>query len=392
MKDAVAPLSEYPAVRKVLAELAHQPILALIAGFLMTTILQSSSASMGILIALSSQGLMPLQAALPILYGDNIGSCTTSLISSVGANKNAKRAATMHLCFNVIGTILFMFILNKPITMVVQYLNPTDPARQIANSHTLFNIVNVILLLPFSKFIVKLAMLIIPDKDDEEKESTTIIKYLDDRMLETPAIAYGNIIRESLRMGKKAKDGFTSATNALINKSQKQINETFEKEKVINEQQKRIIDYLIKLSNRSLDDNMRKSLDLLFHTINDIERIGDLSENIAELAENAIKNNVKFSERALDEIKEIYNKTLESYDLSLEAMKQNDMSIANNAIELEEDVDELDKAYRNEHMRRLNKNICSIDSGIIYLDLLTNIERISDHAASIAKRVIMVNE
>ena len=298
----------------------------------------------------------------------------------------------MHLCFNIIGTILFMIILNKPITWIVQYLNPNDSARQIANSHTLFNIVNVILLLPFSKFIVKLAMLIIPDKDDEEKESTTIIKYLDDRMLETPAIAYGNIIRESLRMGKKAKDGFTSATNALINKSQKQINETFEKEKVINEQQKRIIDYLIKLSNRSLDDNMRKSLDLLFHTINDIERIGDLSENIAELAENAIKNNVKFSERALDEIKEIYNKTLESYDLSLEAMKQNDMSIANNAIELEEDVDELDKAYRNEHMKRLNQHLCSIDSGIIYLDLLTNIERISDHSASIAKRVIMVNK
>ena len=149
---------------------------------------------------------------------------------------------------------------------------------------------------------------------------------------------------------------------------------------------------VIKLSNRSLDDNMRKSLDLLFHTINDIERIGDLSENIAELAENAIKNNVKFSERALDEIKEIYNKTLESYDLSLEAMKQNDMSIANNAIELEEDVDELDKAYRNEHMKRLNQHLCSIDSGIIYLDLLTNIERISDHSASIAKRVIMVNK
>ena len=392
MKDAVAPLSEYPFVRSILASIANQPILALIAGFLMTTCLQSSSASMGILIALASQGLMPLHGALPILYGDNIGSCTTSLLSSIGTNKNAKRAALMHLCFNVIGTLLFMFILNKPITMIVTRLDPTDISRQIANSHTLFNIVNVILLLPFSKFIVKLAMLIIPDKDDEEKESTTIIKYLDDRMLETPAIAYGNIIRESLRMGKKAKDGFTSATNALINKSQKQINETFEKEKVINEQQKRIIDYLIKLSNRSLDDNMRKSLDLLFHTINDIERIGDLSENIAELAENAIKNNVKFSERALDEIKEIYNKTLESYDLSLEAMKQNDMSIANNAIELEEDVDELDKAYRNEHMKRLNQHLCSIDSGIIYLDLLTNIERISDHSASIAKRVIMVNK
>lgn len=392
MKDAVAPLSEYPSVRKVLAELAHQPILALIAGFLMTTILQSSSASMGILIALSSQGLMPLQAALPILYGDNIGSCTTSLLSSVGANKNAKRAATMHLCFNIIGTILFMFILNKPITMVVQYLNPTDPARQIANSHTLFNIVNVILLLPFSKFIVKLAMLIIPDKAGYEEVDNTITKYLDSRMLETPAIAYGNIIRESLRMGGKAKDCFTSATSALINKSPKSINESFEKEKLVNAQQKEIINYLIKLSNKALDEKMRLSLDLLFHTINDIERVGDLSENIAELAQESINNNVNFSEEAIDEIQNIFNKTLEAYSLALDAMKGNDVNISKRVIILEETVDELDKAYRNEHMRRLNKNICSIDSGIIYLDLLTNIERISDHAASIAKRVIMVNE
>lgn len=393
MKEAVSPLSEYPAVRKVLAELAAQPLFALFAGFLMTTILQSSSASMGILIALSSQGLMPLSAALPILYGDNIGSCTTSLISSVGANKNAKRAAIMHLCFNIIGTILFMVILNKPITWIVQYLNPTDTARQIANSHTLFNIINVILLLPFSKFIVKLAMLIIPDKaEDKMNNNNAITKYLDVRMLETPAIAYGNIIRESLRMGGKAKESFISATTALLDKSQKKINETFEKERLINEQQKKIIDYLIKLSNKSLDDKMRMTLDLLFHTINDIERVGDLSENIAELAEDAIRSNVKLSDEARGEVENIFNKALDSYSLSLESMKNNDISIAKHVIELEESIDELDKIYRNEHMKRLNKHLCSIDSGIIYLDLLTNIERISDHSASIAKRVIMVNE
>lgn len=392
MKDAVSPLSEYPIVRRILTEIAHKPLIALIAGFLMTTILQSSSASMGILIALSSQGLMPLSGALPILYGDNIGSCTTSLISSVGANKNAKRAATMHLIFNVLGTILFMFILHKPITMVVQYLNPNDPARQIANSHTLFNIVNVIILLPFSKLIVKQAMLIIPDKDGEEEDENAVTKYLDERMLETPAIAYGNIIRESLRMGGKAKDCFTCAAAGLLEKSPKMINESLGKEKLINQQQKKIIDYLIKLSNKTLDVKTRKALDLLFHTINDIERVGDLSENIAELAEDTIENNVTFSDEAISEINEIYSKTLESYTLSLEAMKNNDVNIAKRAIELEEDVDELDKSYRNEHMRRLNKNICTIDSGIIYLDLLTNIERISDHSASIAKRVINVNE
>ena len=233
MKDAVAPLSEYPFVRSILASIANQPILALIAGFLMTTCLQSSSASMGILIALASQGLMPLHGALPILYGDNIGSCTTSLLSSIGTNKNAKRAALMHLCFNVIGTLLFMFILNKPITMIVTRLDPTDISRQIANSHTLFNLINVVLLLPFSKYIVKLAMLIIPDKGQEEDNENRVIKYLDERMLETPSIAFGNTIKEVLRMGKNSKKSLVFSMDGLLKKSQEDVNMTFEKEKIV---------------------------------------------------------------------------------------------------------------------------------------------------------------
>ena len=252
MKDALAPLSEYEAFKNALAYLAKYPILALIAGFLLTTILQSSSASMGILIALSSQGLMPLSAALPVLYGDNIGSCTTSLLSSLGANRNAKRAATMHLCFNILGTILFMLVLNIPIRMIVEYIDPNDTARQIANAHTLFNLVNVAILLPFSKYIVKLVMFLIPEKP-EDKEGKNTTKYIDGRMLETPAIAYANIIREALRMGLKAKESYTSAVLGVTKRSQKDIDNTFEKEKLINKEQKKIISYLIKLSNKSLD-------------------------------------------------------------------------------------------------------------------------------------------
>ena len=392
MKDAVAPLSTYPAFRNIIAQLTKHPLLALLAGFLMTTILQSSSASMGILIALSSQGLMPLSGALPILYGDNIGSCTTSLLSSIGANKNAKRAATMHLCFNIIGTILFMFVLNKPITAVVQYLNPADPARQIANSHTLFNVVNVIILLPFSKLIVKLAMLLIPDRPGDEEDDSVVTKYLDERMLETPAIAFANIVRESLRMGEKAKQSLTNSVSALLQKSEQNISVCYEKEKLINEQQIQILDYLIKLSNKALDEKMRMTLDLLFHTVNDIERVGDLSENIAELAQTCIKNNIDFSESAIKEINEIYEKVLEAYTLSLISMKENNVSTANEVLSIEETVDNLDKNYRNQHMSRLNQHHCSVESSIVYLDLLTNLERISDHSASIAKRVIKVNE
>ena len=392
MKDAVAPLSQYEGFRSILAGLASHPLLALLAGFAMTTCLQSSSASMGILIALSSQGLMPLAGALPILYGDNIGSCTTSLLSSVGANKNAKRAALMHLCFNVIGTILFMLVLNKPISMIVTHLDPTDTARQIANAHSLFNVINVILLLPFSKYIVKLVMLLIPDKQGEEEYDSRITKYLDERMLETPSIAFGNTIREILRMGNKAKKSFTCSMNALLEKSQEDANKTFEKEKLLNEQQRKVLDYLIKLSNKTLDDKMRLSLDLLFHTVNDIERVGDLSENIAELAESTIDKKTKVSESAKSEIIDIYNKVLDAYTLSLDAMKQNSVKFANDVLRIEDEVDALDKLYRAKHMNRLNSHSCSIDSGIMYLDLLTNLERISDHSASIAKRVIKINQ
>ena len=359
MKDAVAPLSEYPFVRSILASIANQPILALIAGFLMTTCLQSSSASMGILIALASQGLMPLHGALPILYGDNIGSCTTSLLSSIGTNKNAKRAALMHLCFNVIGTLLFMFILNKPITMIVTRLDPTDISRQIANSHTLFNLINVVLLLPFSKYIVKLAMLIIPDKGQEEDNENRVIKYLDERMLETPSIAFGNTIKEVLRMGKNSKKSLVFSMDGFLKKSQEDVNMTFEKEKIVNEQQRKILDYL---------------------------------ENIAELAQWFINGNIELSDSAKDEIVEIYNKVLECYNLSLNAMKENNTSVAKNVLKLESEVDMLEKAYKNKHMERINYNSCGIDAGIIYLDLLTNLERISDHCASIAKRVIKINE
>lgn len=390
MKDALAPLSEYEAFKNALAYLAKYPILALIAGFLLTTILQSSSASMGILIALSSQGLMPLSAALPVLYGDNIGSCTTSLLSSLGANRNAKRAATMHLCFNILGTILFMFVLNIPIRMIVEYIDPNDTARQIANAHTLFNLVNVAILLPFSKYIVKLVMFLIPEKP-EEKEGKNTTKYIDGRMLETPAIAYANIIREALRMGLKAKESYTSAVLGVTKRSQKDIDNTFEKEKLINKEQKKIISYLIKLSNKSLDEKMRMSVDLLFHTVNDIERIGDLSENVAELAEGCLKNNVNISLEGIKEIENFYSQALKTYELALESMKENNVDLANKSLESEEEVNKLDKKYREEHMHRLNNNQCTIDSGVVYLDLLTNIERISDHAVSIAKRVIKIN-
>ncbi|WP_270646659.1 Na/Pi cotransporter family protein [Paeniclostridium hominis] len=387
MKEAVKPLAEYKGFTDAFVAFGNKPILGILLGFGITAIVQSSSASMGMLLALASQGLIPLTAALPILYGENIGTCVTSLISSIGASINARRAALMHLVFNVIGTIVFMLILTKPITMMVQYLNPEDVSRQIANAHTLFNVINVILLLPFSKYIVKLTMKLMPEKECEKEKDKTVF-YIDERMMETPSIALSNTVKETLRMGEKAKLSLNNAMEGFLEKSKSKVDASFEEEKLINKLQKSILNYLLKLSKTSLNYYSRESVDLLFNTVNDIERVGDHAENIAELAISTIENNLNVSKDGEKELKDLYEKVIETYNTALECMEKSDIDLACRVIKLEEQVDIMEKTCRLNHMRRLNENSCNIDAGVIFLDLLSNLERVADHSANIAQQVI----
>jgi len=387
MKNAVEPLAEYKGFTDLLVGFGDHPLLGLLLGFGITAIVQSSSASMGMLIALASQGLVPLNAALPILYGQNIGTCVTSLISSVGASRNAKRAAVMHLIFNILGTAVFLIILNKPVVSLVTNMNPGDVARQIANTHTLFNIISVIILLPFTKLIINLAIKLVPDKAGEEDESKAI-KYLDDRIVETPSIAVVSVVKETLRMGKKAKESVNYAIDGFVEKSQENIDKSFKNEKIVNELQKDILNYLIKLSKAHLDEDAREEVDSLFNTVNDIERIGDHAENIAELAQDIIDLDLKLSKQATEEVKELYNKVISTYDYALQAMKNYDVDLAYKVIRMEEQVNIMEKSCRANHIHRLNNNLCSIDGGIIFLELISNLERISDHAVNIAQQVI----
>ncbi|WP_099188798.1 Na/Pi cotransporter family protein [Tepidibacter mesophilus] len=389
MKDAVKPLREVKAFTDALVSFGHNPFLGILMGFGLTVIVQSSSASMGILLALASEGLMPLSSALPILYGENIGTCITALLSSIGASKNAKRAAIMHLTFNIIGTTIFAFVLRAPITMLVTKLNPIDVTRQIANAHTLFNIINVIIQFPFAMFIVKIAMTIIPEKEDEKEYKLT--KYIDDRILETPSIALSNSIREALRMGKTARKSFESSMNAVLNRSRKDVDETFAKERKINELQKLLTEYLMKLSNKDLSVNHREIVDGLFHTIGDIERVGDHADNIAELAIEVIEKEIVFSESAIQDLKVMFEKVMLAYKTSIDSMKNADIDLALSVLKIEEQIDEMEKSYRKNHIYRLNNNKCSIESGIIFLELISNMERIGDHASNIAKYVIDAN-
>ncbi|WP_278681336.1 Na/Pi cotransporter family protein [Paraclostridium bifermentans] len=387
MKNAVEPLAEYKGFTDLLVGFGDYPLLGLLLGFGITAIVQSSSASMGMLIALASQGLIPLNAALPILYGQNIGTCVTSLISSVGASRNAKRAAVMHLIFNVLGTAVFLIVLNKPVVSFVTNMNPGDVARQIANTHTLFNIISVIILLPFTKFIINLAIKLVPDKAGEEDESKAI-KYLDDRIVETPSIAVASVVKETLRMGKKAKESVNYALDGFLEQSQENIDKSFKNEKIVNELQKGILNYLLKLSKAHLDEDARDIVDSLFNTVNDIERIGDHAENIAELAQDIIDSDLKLSKQGTEEVRELYNKVIATYDYALQAMKTYDVDLACKVIKMEEQVDIMEKSCRANHIHRLNNSLCSIDSGIIFLDLISNLERISDHAVNIAQQVI----
>lgn len=387
MKDAMNPLAEYKGFTDMLVSFGNNPVLGLLMGFALTAIIQSSSASMGMLIALASQGLIPITAALPILYGDNIGTCVTSLISSIGASRNAKRAAVMHLTFNIIGSLIFMLVLSGPIVKIVTAMNPTDTARQIANAHTLFNIVNVLILLPFAKLIVKLTMKLVPEKESELEEKK-IVKYIDDRMIETPSIALANTVKETLRMGEKAKESLNSAMEGLLEKSSEKVKKSFGREKLVNDLQKNILSYLLKLSKASLDESSREVVDVLFNTVNDIERIGDHAENIAELAQSAIEMNETFSEAGKAELQSMYNKVISTYTYALEAMRTSNVDLACKVIKMEEQVDIMEKSCRSNHMNRLNNSSCSIDNGVIYLDVVSNLERVSDHAVNIAQQVI----
>lgn len=389
MKHAVKPLREVEAFTNALVSFGHNPFLGILMGFGLTVIVQSSSASMGILLALASEGLMPLSSALPILYGENIGTCVTALLSSIGASKNAKRAAIMHLTFNIIGTTLFAFILSTPITALVTKFDPTDVTRQIANAHTLFNIINVIIQFPFAMFIVKIAMTIIPENEDEKEYKLT--KYIDDRILETPSIALSNSVRETLRMGKKARISLELSMNAFLNKSRKDADATFEKERKINELQKILTEYLMKLSNKDVSVKHREIIDALFHTIGDIERVGDHADNIAELAVEVIEKDIYFSDRAIEDLEIMFEKVMSAYKTSLDSMKYADVSLALSVLKTEEEIDEMEKAYRKNHIYRLNNNKCNIESGIVFLELISNMERIGDHASNIAKYVIDAN-
>lgn len=384
MSSGLKPLASSPVFKKIMISLTD-PFLGILVGLGLTTIVQSSSASIGLLQALASQGLVGLNVAFPILFGDNIGTTTTALISSIGTNKTAKRAAVIHFLFNLIGTIIFMTILRVPVEAIVLKLSPNDVQRQIANAHTLFNLTNVIIQLPFAGLLVKAANKLVPGEDEEIEVG---VKYLDPRIIETPSIALGQVMKEVLRMGNIVEENLVLASMSFKNKDEKMTREVFSQEKVINRLEKDIVEYLVELSNAPLTDEQHSQVNVLMNVVNDIERVGDHADNIAELSQTTIDEKLYFSDGAMDEFDNISNKSQEVFQNALESLANTDFDKAREVLKLEEEIDALEKEYRANHIDRLNKLLCQPSSGVIFLDLLSNFERISDHSANISLYVL----
>ena len=303
------------------------------------------------------------------------------MISSVGASKNAKRAAFIHFLFNLIGTIIFMTILRVPVQYLVEYISPGNVQRQIANAHTLFNIINVFIQLPFSSLLVKISQWVIKGDDIVEERYS---EHLDKRIFETPSIAIIQAQKEVARMGEIVIESLEKTIESFKTKSSKNIEFVLEREKVINGLEKEIIDYLVPLSDKNLSDDEQHKVFVMMYAINDYERIGDHCENIIELIQEIKEENSVFSKTAFDEYEKISSDVMKIIVDTTNAYKDNNLELAKKCIPIEEEVDILEETYRRNHMDRINKGICDTNAGVKFLDILSNFERIADHCLNIA--------
>ena len=386
MKDAMSPIAETTFFQDLILTLEGNMFLGILVGAAMTAVVQSSSASTAILLSLAATGAINLQVAIPILFGNNIGTCVTALLSSLNANKVAKKAAFIHLSFNLIGTLIFLPLINI-LSQVVVYMGG-DIDKQIANAHTIFNVVNAIILLPFSGVFVKLANLALKDKEGEQPT----INRLDRRFLETPAIAFEQAFQESLTMYDLAKENLTLATNALIDGKATDFKKVYENESEINRLERDLSTFLVSISSHDITEVDTNRITSMIKIVSDIERIGDHSKNIAELAEEVSTSKLKFTNDALEELKLMYNYTLESINSSYASYKNNNREKANDTVIFEENIDRLEELLRDKHIQRLSQNKCNAHSGAVFLDAISNFERIGDHSINIAEYILSLED
>lgn len=385
MSGAVSGLRDVPEFRNILIMFSN-PVFGVLAGAVLTGIIQSSSASVGILQALATTGAVNYGSAIPIIMGQNIGTCVTAIISSIGANKNARRTAVVHLSFNIIGTLVWLtlFCVIKSVVYIPIISQPADQLG-IAIVHTAFNVLCTLLLFPFANQLEKLACIII--KDTEKRES---LQLLDERLMTTPAIAIDRCKKVVLEMFEKTSLGVISACNMLEDYDSKVVDCIMAYEQDVDKYEDKIGTYLVRISTRDLSERDSKNVSELLHIIGDIERISDHSVGIAKSAEEIHDKKIVFSQNASKEISVLVKAVKEILEKSKESFENNDMDASLVVDALEEVIDNLKHDLKKRHIDRLKKGECTIEHGFIMTDILTALERISDHCANIAECVVEI--
>ncbi len=386
MSQAMEGMRNMPEVVDLLKSLKN-PFLATLVGMLLTAVIQSSSVTVSIVLLLASQGLLALPITLYIIMGCNIGSCATALLASMSGKKDAKRAAFIHFLFNVIGTMVMYVILLAAEEHVVNMIGAisSDNGRFVANAHTIIKIFQVVILFPFSNLLVKLACLCVPgeDKKINYRESYQL-KYIGEKVVFNPATAVVEVIKELERMASLANENLNRAMNALITLDEEDINEVYEVEKNINFLNHAITDYLVKINQTTLPIEDLKSIGALFHVVNDIERIGDHAENVADAARQRRDEGISISREAQRELGEMLDMVNKIIQYAIEMFVKSDDAHMQEVISLEDRVDEKERELQRAHVERLTRGECTPEAGMIFSDIVSGLERVSDHATNIA--------
>ena len=386
MSQAMANMKNEPQVVNLLMSLKN-PFLATLMGFALTAIIQSSSVTVSIVLLLANQDLLPLPITLYIILGCNIGACATAMLASMTGKKDAKRAALIHLLFNIIGTVIIyiaLFVAGDQIVELIKSIS-ADNGRFVANAHTLIKIAQVIMLFPFTGWLVNMTYLIVPGEDQKVgyRESYQL-KYIGDKVVFNPATAVVEVIKELERMASLAEENLNRAMNALITLDEEDIEEVYEVEKNINFLNHAITDYLVKINQTTLPIEDLNSLGALFHVVNDIERIGDHAENVADAARQRKEEGVSISKEAQKELGDMLEMVNKIIRYAVEMFAKSDESHMQEIVTLEDQVDEKERELQKKHVERLTKGECSPEAGMIFSDIVSGLERVADHATNIA--------
>ncbi|NIA20008.1 MAG: Na/Pi cotransporter family protein [Xanthomonadaceae bacterium] len=405
MKGGLTALKQHAYFQQAFVTFGNNPVLAVLAGALLTMVLQSSSATVGITMTLAVSGAISFKGGVGLVLGENIGTTITALLASIGTNVAAKRAARAHMIFNVIG-VCYILLLFPIFIKIVDYITPGNPdlvinsakealsfgmsvgdkpyiARHLANAHTLFNVVNCLLFLPLLGVLAKVSTWMVPAHGEDEQE--THLHYLDNRILDTPSLAVSQARQETIRMMEIALKMFSQTMECSQHYSMKLVDKIYRKENTIDMLQKEITDFIVALSPKSLTPEFSREVTSLMYMVNNIERIGDHSENLVKLIERRIDGKVTFSNQAMEEMDDISGKTMEFLQLVLAGLKEGDGQIMTEAKRLENSINMLEDHYRKGHVQRLNEGCCSVDAGLIFIDMLTNFEKIGDHCYNLAE-------